>query len=1759
MSDNTPNTNNPIGSIFDRTFGFDKPLKGVSQTLNAFSNPALRDKNAPLYFLNKFDKARVSNIYGGMSKFGANETRTLIHAIKENGLMHAELEGAIHGLAASVTGGKFLYDGKRGLYFGSERLGFSALPLQGMKHDVVTFGQTNRTVNLLGILGSNNRLQNFTFAEAYYGALNSLIGRGQANDGNFRDIIEKKVLKSRLSEFGSKRQVVKGQLNIDRPVIFFDLETGGLELGDDILQLHATKFIPGQSQPVTFSQYFKNTKPIPAAATKLNHITEAMLERESPFAALAKDVNDFFGDAIVAGYNARTFDTVRLNEALRRAGINSNIGEHGLIDVYDLYKKYGPGGGGKKLTDAFSYYTGRHVLGAHNASVDVQATIDVLNYMIGTHPDLPTSAGHIANMMRQGGVALSHKSPTLSNLLMGSGRFRGIENRAAGIMPGLVQRVSLEPGSKLAMQIANMKDARRILTTLTKFSGNNIRTEGIGLLAGRGMGGYVQAAEARSIALAAMDAFGKEMPGIYEELGIGGLWPLSKAEHLIAKDGQLILPTRLAGDIFGDNFNEAFYGKGLHQLFRRSMTTEAQAKFMLRAGWTPAKNYLTRGAFEGGMVTQHLGIPMRMAVVEFASDMASRQIFGEGGAIFTHAGLQALQSVQSSHTVYLGANEPKIAALQKLIPDINLASGDLKNLNRDLTWTTKDVHAATRATKESVGGLSEKQKLLHVLLKGEKEYHNVFKLATKSQSRLNAISLRDGMMALEFVTGEAGIPNSLELEVEGRRLTGVRALKGNKFAELLQGHLKGSKVMAHASMGADEFAKLRGPQAYLEHFFASLSRHSMLHDAAKAMGLKFDTIKLKGGGGNYVVPIIDNEVKAFNAAQAYTKSLSWSGDVNKLKLADEIEHGQLVLSHNLASYGVKGVRVFTVGGSIRSDFMMDINVMKSARITPSKLRNLALGSRMHGFENPMDDVVYRAFARGLHGRGLSIDPKSMDLLLGDKHMARKFAESLTGKNISPNEDLVIRHSADGLKIGNKSLKALPDLAELGYTKALPGTPGLPIANLKGTIFDKEFAKSGVLWLDMGEKAEARVTSKGVRIGRYIPLPVGYLRSSMTGPNGRVLIGKTHPAYVYGQIQKLLEGSPEMLLDSKHAKYHSEEARQLRNHFFDLVDQATTNTLVKLSGKHGLFEKKSTLLVPSSFRTRLIPNRSGNTYAQWDDVDKLFTIEVGEHELKDVLHRRYAKDGMLAKKGGWKSKNLNNFMESVNKHGYGYAVIGADPMQRPEHASLVKIKMVKDLKGNAKYGQLNVQADPRLLRMLERDVDRDAVFLYLTQNLVGADQFAHFEERFRKQADAASFSSWIYHHEMRGGEGMIMPWVKKLGAAADSFNNYMGQKALAHLGYSFARPIDYFRYDLEKGAEGIQKLGLESVPRDIIDKWMAPFMADSRRGAVAEAAVQHLYQAGVAKSKTKSGLIDITGQITDLAQKYKQIHKQTGVFDVEAIRGEAAPLFYNFLKGQDRSRAFLSAKYLLEQEGHRGQSLKLMLQDLMRGSDEMLAEKVLTKTSMLLADAYGVGHAFAATFRPKLNKNVFQVIHRSAKGMKDSPYKIAEVISALSGTDVSSDLGHAAYSDLQGEIKIAASEAEKAKAISTSVGDLAEKIGKGAAKFFDSPSSMKWFGAGAAVGALGYAAYQNVVTPDVSQPQDYGPQQNISQMQRATIYGPGMRLSAKVGNPSNLGSYQNFNSPQAQNIDISLVDRRAPFDPRLAQNQMKRLASADFAY
>lgn len=176
------------------------------------------------------------------------------------------------------------------------------------------------------------------------------------------------------------------KLKLNRPIVFFDLETTGTHIMHDrIVEISLIKVMPDGSE-VERTRRINPEIPIPAEASAIHGIYDEDVASEPTFRQVAASLAQLMSGCDIAGFNSNRFDIPLLDQEFTRAGINFDICAARFIDVQTIYHKREP----RTLVAAYRFYCDKNLEDAHSAAADTRATLEVLKAQLERYEDLPT-------------------------------------------------------------------------------------------------------------------------------------------------------------------------------------------------------------------------------------------------------------------------------------------------------------------------------------------------------------------------------------------------------------------------------------------------------------------------------------------------------------------------------------------------------------------------------------------------------------------------------------------------------------------------------------------------------------------------------------------------------------------------------------------------------------------------------------------------------------------------------------------------------------------------------------------------------------------------------------------------------------------------------------------------------------------------------------------------------------------------------------------------------------------------------------------------------------------------------------------------------------------------------------------------------------------------------------------------------------------------------------------------------------------------
>lgn len=174
------------------------------------------------------------------------------------------------------------------------------------------------------------------------------------------------------------------ELHLQKPLVFFDLETTGIEIAKDrIVEISILKLYPnGNKESKTW--LVNPEMEIPKEAAEVHGITNERVVSEPTFRELAPRVQAMIKGCDLAGFNSNRFDIPLLAEEMLRVGIDFDMKNREAIDVQVIFHKKEQ----RTLGAGYQFYCGKELKDAHSAEADTLATYEILMEQLKRYDDL---------------------------------------------------------------------------------------------------------------------------------------------------------------------------------------------------------------------------------------------------------------------------------------------------------------------------------------------------------------------------------------------------------------------------------------------------------------------------------------------------------------------------------------------------------------------------------------------------------------------------------------------------------------------------------------------------------------------------------------------------------------------------------------------------------------------------------------------------------------------------------------------------------------------------------------------------------------------------------------------------------------------------------------------------------------------------------------------------------------------------------------------------------------------------------------------------------------------------------------------------------------------------------------------------------------------------------------------------------------------------------------------------------------------------
>jgi DNA polymerase-3 subunit epsilon len=174
------------------------------------------------------------------------------------------------------------------------------------------------------------------------------------------------------------------ELNLKNPIVFFDLETTGINIAADrIVEISILKINVNGTEEVRTLRV-NPEMPIPKQSSEIHGIYDEDVKDCPTFKGVARDLAKFMEGCDLGGYNSNKFDVPLLAEEFIRAEVDFDMQKRHFIDVQTIFHKMEK----RTLEAAFKFYCDKDLKDAHSAEADTRATFEVLKAQLDRYSEL---------------------------------------------------------------------------------------------------------------------------------------------------------------------------------------------------------------------------------------------------------------------------------------------------------------------------------------------------------------------------------------------------------------------------------------------------------------------------------------------------------------------------------------------------------------------------------------------------------------------------------------------------------------------------------------------------------------------------------------------------------------------------------------------------------------------------------------------------------------------------------------------------------------------------------------------------------------------------------------------------------------------------------------------------------------------------------------------------------------------------------------------------------------------------------------------------------------------------------------------------------------------------------------------------------------------------------------------------------------------------------------------------------------------------
>jgi len=181
------------------------------------------------------------------------------------------------------------------------------------------------------------------------------------------------------------------KLHLKNPIVFFDLETTGINIAKDRIVEIAILKVNVDGSEESFCYKVNPEMPIPKVTSEIHGIYDEDVKDAPTFKELGKQLAKIMEGCDIAGFNSNKFDVPLLAEEFIRAEVDFDMKKRKFVDVQTIFHKMEK----RTLGAAYKFYCDKDLENAHSALADTTATYEVLKAQLDRYDELENNIEYL--------------------------------------------------------------------------------------------------------------------------------------------------------------------------------------------------------------------------------------------------------------------------------------------------------------------------------------------------------------------------------------------------------------------------------------------------------------------------------------------------------------------------------------------------------------------------------------------------------------------------------------------------------------------------------------------------------------------------------------------------------------------------------------------------------------------------------------------------------------------------------------------------------------------------------------------------------------------------------------------------------------------------------------------------------------------------------------------------------------------------------------------------------------------------------------------------------------------------------------------------------------------------------------------------------------------------------------------------------------------------------------------------------------------